>query len=62
MVVMNDLDRLRLELDAIERVPRLTGQVPAEAARNWAMMERHKLYIAEHGDDLPEVRDGRWAR
>jgi xylulose-5-phosphate/fructose-6-phosphate phosphoketolase len=23
-------------------------------------MERHKLYISEHGDDLPEVRDWRW--
>ena len=25
-------------------------------------MERHKLYIGEHGDDMPEVRDWRWTR
>jgi len=23
-------------------------------------MERHKLYIGEFGDDMPEVRDWRW--
>ncbi len=62
MVVMNDLDRYRLALDAIERVPRLHDRVPAETARYWAMIERHKLHIAEEGDDLPEVRDWQWAR
>jgi xylulose-5-phosphate/fructose-6-phosphate phosphoketolase len=60
MVVLNDLDRYRLALDAIERIPRLAGRVPDETARYWATMERHKLYIAEHGDDMPEVLDWRW--
>jgi len=62
MVVLNDLDRYRLALDAIARVPRLRDRVAAETARYWTTMERHKLYIAEHGDDLPEVRDWQWAR
>jgi xylulose-5-phosphate/fructose-6-phosphate phosphoketolase len=26
------------------------------------MIERHKLYIAEQGEDLPEVRDWQWTR
>ena len=60
MVVLNDLDRYRLALDAIERVPRLRDRVPAETARYWTTMERHKLYIAENGDDMPEVREWRW--
>jgi xylulose-5-phosphate/fructose-6-phosphate phosphoketolase len=60
MVVLNDLDRYRLALDAIERVPRLRDRVPAETARYWTTMERHKLYIAENGDDIPEVREWRW--
>ena len=60
MVVLNDLDRYRLALDAIERIQRLRSQVPAETARYWSTMERHKLYIGEHGEDLPEVRDWRW--
>ncbi|GGA60299.1 phosphoketolase family protein [Sphingomonas psychrolutea] len=62
MVVLNDLDRYRLALDAIGRIPRLSAQVPAATARYWAAIERHKLHIAEHGDDLPEVRDWRWSR
>lgn len=60
MVVLNDLDRYRLALDAIEHIPRLRDRVPAETARYWTTMERHKLYIAENGDDMPEVRDWRW--
>ncbi len=62
MVVLNDLDRYRLALDAIERIPRFRDRVPRETARYWPTMERHKLYIAEQGDDLPEVRDWQWAR
>ena len=60
MVVLNNLDRYQLALDAIKRIPRLSDQVDTATARYWTMMERHKLYIAEHGEDLPEVRDWRW--
>jgi len=62
MVVLNNLDRYQLALDAIKRIPRLADQVEAATARYWTSIERHKLYIAEHGDDLPEVRDWRWTR
>jgi xylulose-5-phosphate/fructose-6-phosphate phosphoketolase len=60
MTVMNDLDRFRLALDAIERIPRCQPIVGRERARYWTTMERHKLYIAENGEDLPEVRDWQW--
>ena len=60
MVVLNNLDRYQLALDVVRRVPRLAGEVERATARYWSRIERHKLYIAEHGDDLPEVRDWRW--
>ena len=60
MVVLNNLDRYQLALDAIRRIPRLSDQVEMATARYWTTMERHKLYISEYGDDLPEVRDWRW--
>jgi xylulose-5-phosphate/fructose-6-phosphate phosphoketolase len=60
MVVLNNLDRYQLALDAIKRIPRLSNQVEKATARYWASMERHKLYVSEHGDDMPEVRDWQW--
>jgi len=62
MVVLNNLDRYQLALDAIGRIPRLQHRVAAETARYWTTMQRHKLYVAEHGEDMPEVRDWRWTR
>ena len=60
MVVLNNLDRYQLAFDAIRRIPRLVDQVQKASDRYWTMMERHKLYVGEHGDDMPEVRDWRW--
>ena len=62
MVVLNNLDRYQLALDAIKRIPRYGHLVDAETARYWTTMERHKLYISEHGDDMPEVKDWYWER
>ena len=60
MVVLNNLDRYQLALDAIRRISRFAERLDDETARYWATIERHKRYISEHGDDLPEVRDWRW--
>ena len=61
MVVLNNLDRYRLALDAILRVPRLSGQASSATAPCQATLQRHKLYISKHGEDMPEVRDWRWS-
>jgi len=60
MVVLNGLDRYRLALDALGRIPRFADRMDAARARYWATMERHTLHIGEHGEDLPEVRNWRW--
>lgn len=60
MVVRNDLDRYRLVMDVIDRVPGLAGR--AEGLRQ-AMADqriRHHSWIREHGTDLPEVADWSW--
>ena len=60
MVVLNNLDRYQLALDAISRIPRFGDRVESATARYWDTMERHKLYVSEHGEDMPEVRDWHW--
>ena len=61
MVVMNDLDRFRLVMDVIDRVPDLS--VKAAHIRQ-AMEEKrlaHKEYVRIHGDDMPEIKEWAWA-
>jgi xylulose-5-phosphate/fructose-6-phosphate phosphoketolase len=60
MCVLNNIDRFQLTLDAIKRVSRLKSQV--SAAEQWysEAIQRHKLYVSENGDDLPEVKNWRW--
>jgi len=62
MCVLNNIDRFQLSLDAVRRVPRLAAKV--DAAEQWysEAIQRHKLYVAENGDDLPEIRDWRWPK
>ena len=61
MVVLNDLDRFHLVMDVIERVPKL-GNMGAHAKQQMRdKLLEHRQYICEHGDDLPEVRDWKWA-
>ena len=60
MAVINNLDRYQLALDVVERVPRLRDQLQTERSRYWSTMERHKLYLIEHGQDMPEVLNWQW--
>jgi len=61
MVVLNNLDRYQLAFDAISRVPRFQPTVAIAEERYWTTMQRHKLYVSEHGQDMPEVLDWKWS-
>jgi xylulose-5-phosphate/fructose-6-phosphate phosphoketolase len=60
MVVLNNLDRYQLALDAIRRIPRFSEHVRKATDRYWSTMERHKLYVSEYGRDMPEVENWCW--
>jgi xylulose-5-phosphate/fructose-6-phosphate phosphoketolase len=61
MVVLNNLDRYQLALDAISRIPRFRQERERAADRYRSTIDRHKRYVSEHGEDLPEVKDWRWS-
>ena len=60
IVVLNNIDRFQLALDVIRRVPRLQHLVDEATERYRLTIARHKAYVSEHGEDLPEIRDWRW--
>ncbi|MEB8337147.1 phosphoketolase family protein [Streptomyces endophyticus] len=60
MVVRNDLDRYRLVMDVIDRVPGLAVRATAVRQTMADARTRHHAWIREHGTDLPEVANWSW--
>ena len=60
MVVMNDQDRFRLVTDVIDRVPALGPRAAYAKQTIRDKLIEHKQYIADNGQDLPEIRNWKW--
>jgi len=60
MCVLNDIDRYRLVMDAIDRLPQLgsRGAYTKQLMQNKRL--DHKAYVREHGEDMPEIREWKW--
>ncbi len=61
MTVLNSMDRFQLTFDAIRRIPRFQSIV--RKASDWLNdnLQRHKEYVMECGEDLPDVRHWKWS-
>ena len=60
MTVLNDLDRLHLVMDTIDRLPQ-TGDKGIHLKQQLkAKLIEHKQYIDTYGEDLPEIRNWTW--
>ncbi|MCW2575449.1 MAG: putative phosphoketolase [Modestobacter sp.] len=61
MVVLNRMSRYHLVLDALRHARRTPERGEELAAYCREMLDRHEVYIREHFEDLPEVRDWTWS-
>ncbi|MCA9020538.1 MAG: hypothetical protein KDA74_10370, partial [Planctomycetaceae bacterium] len=46
--------------DVIDRVPKLGARAAYVKQRLRNKLIEHKHYIAEHGQDMPEIRNWKW--
>nr|WP_224058198.1 phosphoketolase family protein [Streptomyces kanamyceticus] len=60
MVVRNDLDRYRLVMDVVDRVPGLAVRAAQVRQTMADARARHHSWIRAHGTDLPEIADWTW--
>jgi xylulose-5-phosphate/fructose-6-phosphate phosphoketolase len=61
MVVRNQISRYHLCVEALRRARRapIGGETLEEHCHD--MLRRHRAYVVEHLEDMPEVRDWRWS-
>ncbi|MCU1544074.1 MAG: phosphoketolase, partial [Microbacteriaceae bacterium] len=62
MVMMNDLDRFRLVIDVLDRVPGLAARHGMLRQDMEDARRRARDYTRAHGEDIPEVTDWAWGR
>jgi len=55
MAMLNDIDRYRLVLDVLHRVPGLADERPDLVAKYEELREEARAYAYEHGEDHPDV-------
>ena len=61
MAVLNDLDRFHLVGDVLDRLPKLGNTSAYLKQEMQDKLVEHKLYIRANGEDMPEVRNWKWA-
>ncbi len=59
MAVLNQLDRYHLALDAVRRSAERPARDRFEKIVD-QLLAKHRAYVAEHGEDMPEIREWKW--
>jgi xylulose-5-phosphate/fructose-6-phosphate phosphoketolase len=60
MVVLNEMSRYHLALDALKHIPRLRVQAAGAIQLFGKKLNEHHDYIREHLEDMPEIRNWQW--
>jgi xylulose-5-phosphate/fructose-6-phosphate phosphoketolase len=62
MVVLNETSRAHLAMEAMKRARRKPRDLERRLDECRDLLERHRAYVREHFEDLPEIRDWNWAK
>ena len=62
MVVVNKLSRFHLAMEALKYVPRLRSKVSDVIDMFNRKLYEHHVYIREHLEDMPEIRNWHWTK
>jgi xylulose-5-phosphate/fructose-6-phosphate phosphoketolase len=62
MVVLNKMSRFHLAIDALKHVPRLRSQASDAIDMFNRKLYEHHVYIREHFQDMPEIRNWSWTK
>jgi xylulose-5-phosphate/fructose-6-phosphate phosphoketolase len=60
MVVLNEMSRYHLAIDALSHIPRLRAQASSVIEMFRTTLFEHDAYIREHLEDMPEIRNWHW--
>lgn len=60
MVVCNEISRYHLMMKALKFIPRLKAEAGDFFEHCDRVLKRHKAYIREHGEDMPEIVEWKW--
>jgi xylulose-5-phosphate/fructose-6-phosphate phosphoketolase len=60
MVVLNEMSRYHLAIDALRNIPRLQAQAASIIDMFNAKLYEHHSYIREYLEDMPEIRNWHW--
>ncbi|MET4582342.1 xylulose-5-phosphate/fructose-6-phosphate phosphoketolase [Conyzicola nivalis] len=60
MVMLNDIDRYKLVIDVLDRVPELAVREGSLRQEMQDARQRARTYTREHGEDIPEVTQWSW--
>lgn len=61
MVVLNQMSRYHLAMEAVKRVPRMHIQVDDFIQKCEAKLAEHHAYICSYLDDMPEIKNWKWS-
>ncbi|GAJ29204.1 phosphoketolase family protein [Acidomonas methanolica] len=60
MTVRNHLSRYHLALNVFRRVPSMAAKAAYATQAIQDRLVEHRLYVREHGQDMPEIRNWKW--